>query len=80
MISRERIAELRNEWNKAGKIFICGVPSLGVECKTLKDLLDTLSAALDCVEMLSRTRGQWIHSVNAQDCLKVLAPFREEAK
>jgi hypothetical protein len=36
-----------------------------------------LELLLPCVEALERTRGQWIHSVNADKCLAALTSLDE---
>lgn len=43
----------------------------------LDQLLYTALAAMECKSALELSRAQWIHSVNAKQCVEALKPFQQ---
>ena len=46
--------------------------------KMIVGLIARLEASERCAEALNRSRGQWIHSVNAKENLEALEAWREK--
>ena len=59
--------------------FIPSMPSgaLLVNIPAMKSLIETALAAMECKSALELSRAQWIHSVNAKQCLEALRPFQQ---
>lgn len=78
MIDEEKLAKIRS---RLPPLSLRGnIRHISSTVEGYVEILDTLKSLWRVARALEMTRGQWIHSVNAKECLEALAALHAEEK